>query len=82
MKYIKLTQIEADTIGFYRINDWLAIDALAGKLKGGGYALPESVLSSLQELNKSLKIKGVDLSKKNKVDIKNDKFKKDEQIIA
>lgn len=76
-EYIKLTEEEANSIGFYRINNWLGIDAKAGELKEGGYALPEAVVDDLKKYRKTSSIKGINLHEKDKIALDKKKFKKD-----
>ena len=75
MKFIKLTQAEADAIGFYRINDFLAIYAKAGKLKAGGYALPEAVIDDLIRYKETSVINKINLNNKNRITLTKAKFK-------
>lgn len=43
MKYYEITKAEADQIGKRRINDYMAIDPYAGRLKNGNYIIKEDV---------------------------------------
>jgi len=78
MTYIELTLEQATAISRVPLNDFLAVDALAGKLLNGKYAMPkEAIVAELTEYKvlEKLKVK-LDIANMSSREIRDDEWDK------